>query len=467
MNKTIIRFLVPLFLLLSLSIGAFAQEADFSGRWNCRTLVIDGETYYTADLDWEAFFDFSENGAAKLTINGETGTGTWRVENGALVVTDDDGDFWLTRKGDALEMSIGGTLMVFGREQAAAQGSQTGPAVPVPVVSGSYMETDYIGRWYSTSFVHDGIEYYSYEAEFELTFDFYENGAVDRTMNGKTETGIWHMENGAPVVPGIDDGYRFTRNGESLEVMRGDMLMYFGREPAAALTSEGEYEYVLSNGKAKLTKYIAAYEGNPILIIPDTIDGHPVTGIAELTFFGHTESTGVTIPAGIINIEGNPFYCIASVTHIKVSPDNPAYAQIDGVLFDKQQKTLISYPAGRSGSYAIPQGVERIANGAFSRCVVTAVTIPDGVTDIGTGAFFWCRSLSSCSIPDGVISIGKRAFFDCRQLTNLIIPASVREIGEKAFDGCLMLTLSVAAGSYGEQYVRNYWVPIRYKYIAE
>jgi hypothetical protein len=98
---------------------------------------------------------------------------------------------------------------------------------------------------------------------------------------------------------------------------------------------------------------------------------------------------------------------------------------------------------------------------------VTAVTIPDSITDIGTGAFFWCRSLSSCSIPDGVISIGKRAFFDCRQLTNLIIPAGVKEIGEKAFDGCLMLTLSVAAGSYGEQYAQEYWVPIRYKYIAE
>jgi len=46
-----------------------------------------------------------------------------------------------------------------------------------------------------------------------------------------------------------------------------------------------------------------------------------------------------------------------NLTTITVAPDNPVYASRDGVLFDKEGKTLLCYPTGRKGAYTIPASV--------------------------------------------------------------------------------------------------------------
>jgi len=217
-----------------------------------------------------------------------------------------------------------------------------------------------------------------------------------------------------------------------------------------------EYEYSLEDGKATITGYLIRFERDPVLVIPDTLDGYPVTGIGMYAFGRYAELTSVTIPAGVISIENNPFSDCASLTHFEVSPDNPAYSQIDGVLFDIRQKTLIAYPSGRKGVYTIPQGVERIGYYAFKSCGgLPGLTIPDSVTDIGHGAFYQCAGLISVTLPDSVKSIAGFAFNSCDQLTGVVIPASVEEIGNRAFDRCQRLTLSVAVGSYGEKYAQE------------
>ena len=73
---------------------------------------------------------------------------------------------------------------------------------------------------------------------------------------------------------------------------------------------------------------------------------------------------------------------------IEVSPDHPTLALIDGVLFDKREKKLLWYPAGREEpSYEIPQGITAIADGAFGSCeYLERISIPDSVTSIGDRA---------------------------------------------------------------------------------
>jgi hypothetical protein len=81
---------------------------------------------------------------------------------------------------------------------------------------------------------------------------------------------------------------------------------------------------------------------------------------------------------------------------IDVSVDNPNYSSVDGVLFNKDQTTLMQYPQGKSGAYAIPDSVTRIGFYAFYRCTnLTSITIGNGVTSIGEWAFRFCRSLTS------------------------------------------------------------------------
>ena len=41
---------------------------------------------------------------------------------------------------------------------------------------------------------------------------------------------------------------------------------------------------------------------------------------------------------------------------------NPVYTSVDGVLFNKSQTTLIQCPAGKAGSYTIPNSVTSIGD---------------------------------------------------------------------------------------------------------
>lgn len=84
--------------------------------------------------------------------------------------------------------------------------------------------------------------------------------------------------------------------------------------------------------------------------------------------------------------------------------------------------------------------VTSIGDSAFSRCMLTHVTIPDSVTSIGERAFSWCSSLTRVTIPDSVISIGDEAFLLCIDLMHVTIPESVISIGNSVFYGCISLT---------------------------
>jgi hypothetical protein len=111
------------------------------------------------------------------------------------------------------------------------------------------------------------------------------------------------------------------------------------------------------------------------------------------------------------------------------------------VLFDTNQATLIEYPGGLGGTYAIPASVTSIGEFAFASCSgLTNVTLSDNVTNIGDGAFEDCAGLTAVTIPALVTNIGSFAFFDCTGLTNFTLPASVTNIGDYAFSYCSGLT---------------------------
>ncbi|MBR2602983.1 MAG: leucine-rich repeat domain-containing protein, partial [Clostridia bacterium] len=206
--------------------------------------------------------------------------------------------------------------------------------------------------------------------------------------------------------------------------------------PAPTSTPEphtsGDYRYigyiVLEDGTVEIVWYTGR---DQTLVIPDTLDGKTVSRIGDQAFAFRTSLTAVTIPNSVTSIGSNPFCSCKKLTDIQVSPDHPALAVIDGVLFSKADKQLVCYPyAFTAESYVIPQGITAIGGSAFSWCTsLTSVTIPDSVTAIGDGAFESCSSLTSITIPDSVTSIGDRAFDSCSSLTSVTIPDSVTSIG--------------------------------------
>ena len=167
----------------------------------------------------------------------------------------------------------------------------------------------------------------------------------------------------------------------------------------------------------------------------------------------------LVIGSSVRHIEETSFYNLKKLQKVTVDPANPRYRDIDGVLFTKDGKTLLLYPA-RYGTaegadpavYTVPEGVERIATFAFLKIeVLRDLTLPSSLREIGDMAFFGCSRLggyaydaeadalvgTGFTLPDGLEVIGSDAFSKCGSIAPAIyIPASVKEIEHHAFFSC-------------------------------
>ena len=116
-----------------------------------------------------------------------------------------------------------------------------------------------------------------------------------------------------------------------------------------------------------------------------------------------TVDRAVTYPITSIEFPNDcsTFTCIDidTVQELYVSDDNPAYSSVDGVVFTKDLKTLVAFPLGRTGSYSIPDGTEKVGAKAFAGSRIEEIYIPDSVTEIGSEAFAECMSLNDISFP--------------------------------------------------------------------
>jgi hypothetical protein len=178
------------------------------------------------------------------------------------------------------------------------------------------------------------------------------------------------------------------------------------------------------------------------ITIPDS-----VASIGFAAFSGCSAMTSVTIGSGVTFIDVGVFYYCSALTQINVDSDNLIYASVNGVLYSKDLTTLIQYPIGLSGPFAIPNGVVNIGNDAFRSCAgLTSITIPNSVTTIGFCAFSECSSLASVTMGAGITTIHDSAFASCLALTSIALPDSVTNIGWDVFAYCYGLT-SVTFGS--------------------
>lgn len=160
-----------------------------------------------------------------------------------------------------------------------------------------------------------------------------------------------------------------------------------------------------------------------------------VTSIGSWAFESCTSLTSINIPTSVLTIGLSAFRnCMGPLI---VAANNPNYSSNNGLLFSKNQTSLIQCPISKTGSYSIPSTVNSIELGAFEKCVgLTSVIVPSSVTSIKGSAFANCVNLVSVNIPSSVKDIGMSAFEYCISLASVNIPSSVTSIGMWAFNGC-------------------------------
>jgi len=210
----------------------------------------------------------------------------------------------------------------------------------------------------------------------------------------------------------------------------------FGGRPTAVWngTVQNEFAFTTNNGAITITKYTGS--GGDVTI-PSTINGLPVTTIGDNAFDSCGSLTSVAIPVGVTDIVRNPFEGCSALAAITVHPSNPAFASVDGVVFNKEKTSILCYPACKPGSYEIPVGVTKIGWGAFiGASGLTKVTIPNNVIAIESYAFKFCSGLTDVLVPKSVTSIGAVAFGDCDRLSRFVIPDRVTCIDRQTFAQC-------------------------------
>ena len=159
-----------------------------------------------------------------------------------------------------------------------------------------------------------------------------------------------------------------------------------------------------------------------------------VTTIGEYAFSACEHLTTLNIGSGVTSIGNGPCQGCYSLTDITVS-GGTYFKSVNNVLFTKDGKRLIQYPAGSTAtSYTIPDGVETISANAFdsSSDNLTEVIIPDGVETIGNGAFSNCLGLTTMNIPSSVTTIDD-AFYSCENLATVTLNSNPY-IGLYTFD---------------------------------
>lgn len=209
-----------------------------------------------------------------------------------------------------------------------------------------------------------------------------------------------------------------------------------------------------------------SYSGNSLIIepspkltaltVPATANGNAITTV---TPYGGTGSLHkITIGPGVtlINYFGN-FDDIYWV----VDSANTVYSSINGVLYDKNQKTLLacSYDADVSslpstleeiqsnalyhhtstGTLTLPSSVKTIGAGAFSESAWSEIVLPSGLVSLGAGAFSGSQ-ITSLAVPSQFTLIPDELCENCSYLTSVTFSDSVTEIGDDAFGRCSKLT---------------------------
>ena len=198
-----------------------------------------------------------------------------------------------------------------------------------------------------------------------------------------------------------------------------------------------------------------------------------ITSIGECAFYCCRNLREITIPQSITNIGKCVFEYCDNLCEIKVAENNTFYRALDGILYSKDLKTIICYPAGKKDeNFVIPSSVMSIGENAFSGCNnLRKITLSFGIIvirwlaflgyhnlhkssmSIGESAFSCCNNLRKITLPFGVTSIGRFAFSGCSNLRKITIPHGVTSIGYGAFNWCENLreiTLPSSVTSIGD-----------------
>ncbi len=180
--------------------------------------------------------------------------------------------------------------------------------------------------------------------------------------------------------------------------------------------SADDYLYTVAGNSVTLDKYIGSAT---TVLIPERIEGHPVTKIYDKCFEDHSEIRKVVFPSGLKTICYRAFYGCSSLSELE-----------------------------------FPDSLYEIEGWAFAHTGLTGAALPESFQKLGYGCFYSCTKLETGKLPEWVRSLGENTFRKCIRLKSVTIPSSEIEIHIDAFEEKSKVTIFGVPGSYSERYAR-------------
>lgn len=241
------------------------------------------------------------------------------------------------------------------------------------------------GMWFSTGFTDDGSIHFC-DGEYSYT----------ETEGGIEITGFKPMAdllfpdelNGAVSI----EDYAFCNNG---------ILTSISNIPQAVTRIGDRAFYNCSNLRSVTFAGESAEEGVANLSTVTEVGDWAFGGCENLTAvrmsddmmtigegaFSRCSFTDVSIPASVTSIGTYAFDNCGDLQNISIAEGNRKYVDVDGVLYTLNQKEVLKFPEGRTGTYEIPYGVQTIGVAAFRGCGDYQVVVPKSVKYIDNRAF--------------------------------------------------------------------------------
>lgn len=248
------------------------------------------------------------------------------------------------------------------------------------------------------------------------------------------------------------------------------------RRKGEQVNPASDFAYTADGGEVTITDYVGTSEH---VLIPDTIDGLPVTALGHRAFYEKTVTTVVVpdsvteigaacfsgdnylvslklpdglkrlppaslescmrlydfdLPQSLEKIYSSVFEFNYYLTHLTLPSSLTEIEQLNFIgLYGLQSLTL----AEDNEAFKLDEtnGLLMTADGTrllhcFSDIVpAEEIILPEGVKIVDPFAFHYDYDIKRIVLPEGVETIGAMAFAMCPNLTEIVIPASVTNIG--------------------------------------
>lgn len=258
-----------------------------------------------------------------------------------------------------------------------------------------------------------------------------------------------------------DDAAPAETDGEGYYTVTGNALFLAGWTVTDEETARVDFTYEETDGHIIVT---GLRPDVTALVIPETLNGLPVTEIARNAFSGNTELVSVRIPGSIGTVADNAFENCRRLETVLLSEGIQSIGRsaFEGceTLASLSLPSSLKRADDRAFSGTALTGLilgtdfEWLAPGALDDCLcLTAIHVAEGnawyrdddgvlydLTEDSLVRYPQAKAGSSYTVASGTYSIGAGAFEGAGNLSAIYLPETVWSVGAGAFKNCVKLS---------------------------